>query len=85
MLKLTDDGRSIAGNNILIFRTTYAWENGVVEAPWVVFHNNYFYLFYSSCRFDEKCYNVAVARSTSILGPYEKYPKPILQVKSPET
>jgi beta-xylosidase len=38
----------------------------------------YHYLFYSSNPFDTPVYNVAVARSKALLGPYEKLDQPIL-------
>lgn len=52
MMELSRDGRNITGQNIFIFRTTLSYEHGVVEAPWVVFYGEYFYLFYSSCAFN---------------------------------
>jgi len=42
-------------------------------------------MFYSACGYANKCYSVSVARSEQILGPYEKYNRPILATRNPET
>lgn len=84
-MQLTKDGKSLMGTNIFLFRDTLAWERGIVEAPWVVFENGMFYIFYSSCGYADDCYSVGVARSRDLLGPYEKYPTPILHTRSSQT
>lgn len=77
-IQLTANGKSLAGQNHLLFRDSLAWERGIVEAPWMVLQNGTYYIFYSSCGYADKCYSVGVARSKSIGGPYEKHPTPIL-------
>jgi arabinan endo-1,5-alpha-L-arabinosidase len=47
--------------------------NGSVEAPFIVRHGNYWYLFVSfdrCCRGAQSTYNVVVGRSPSVTGPY---------------
>ena len=42
---------------------TLAFEGGIVEAPWVIYENGFYYLFYSACGYANKCYSVSVARA----------------------
>ncbi|MGI8872513.1 MAG: glycoside hydrolase family 43 protein [Candidatus Limnocylindria bacterium] len=53
--------------------TTAPYEH-LVEAPWVVYRQGTYYLFYSgdNCCADDPAYAVMVARSSSPLGPFEK-------------
>jgi arabinan endo-1,5-alpha-L-arabinosidase len=47
--------------------------NGSVEAPFLIRHGDYYYLFVSfdrCCRGPESTYNVVVGRSRSVTGPY---------------
>lgn len=79
--KLNEDGTRLAGPHVALFRNDAPWEGGVVEGPFVVKHDDQFYLFYSGhgccgpgCR-----YALGVARSKKLLGPWEKCPaNPIL-------
>jgi arabinan endo-1,5-alpha-L-arabinosidase len=47
----------------------------LIEAPWVVFRNGYYYLFYSGdrCCARNPRYAVMVARATHPLGPFENF------------
>ena len=49
-----------------------SWEHALVEGPWVVKHNNTFFLFYSANGFASPRYAIGVARSLSLLGDYSK-------------
>ncbi len=53
----------------------------LVEAPWVVFREGYYYLFYSGdrCCAREPRYAVMVARSRKAEGPFEDLEAPILE------
>ena len=55
------------------------WEGRIVEAPWVVRRGGAFFLFYSGNGYGAGSYAVGVARSASLLGPYEKRGAPILK------
>ena len=56
---------------------------GSVEAPFIVRHGNYWYLFVSfdrCCRGAQSTYNVVVGRSTAVTGPYvDKSGKPMTE------
>jgi len=53
------------------------WEQGIVEAPWVVSRGGELFLFYSGSGYD-KDYAVGVARATALEGPWVKKGPPIL-------
>lgn len=53
------------------------WEGGVIEAPWIVHRDNFYYLLYSGNVYDHR-YRSGVARSPQLLGPYEKHGPPIV-------
>ncbi|HEY8141178.1 MAG TPA: family 43 glycosylhydrolase [Kofleriaceae bacterium] len=76
--KLAADGLSFAGAPVEILRNdSGSWEGGVVEAPWLVKRNGTYYLFYSGNVYDGR-YRTGVARSDSLVGPYQKHGAPIL-------
>lgn len=54
------------------------WEDKIVEAPWFVVRDGYYFLFYSGNGYGDGTYAVGVARSRALLGPYEKRGAPIL-------
>src|SRR5690606_19268465 len=49
--------------------------NILVEGAWIDCHDGYYYLYYSgdNCCGDKANYAVMVARSSSALGPFERY------------
>jgi beta-xylosidase len=74
---LRRDGLALVGRRRELLRNASRWEGSVVEAPEIVAHGGWLYLFYSgntygpapNCR-----YAVGVARSRSALGPWERNP-----------
>jgi beta-xylosidase len=79
--KLNEDGTKLVGEMKEILRNDAPWEGAVVEGPFVVKHENWFYIFYSGsgCCGAGCNYALGVARSHSLRGPYEKCPRnPIL-------
>lgn len=72
---LSDDGLRLVGERRELFRNDARWEGQLVEGPFVLRRNGWFYLFYSGagcCGL--KCnYALGVARSRKLLGPWEKY------------
>ena len=81
-----------AGVAVQLLRSDLPWESGVVEAPWVVTtaprtpssspSSSWLYLFYAG-DFDKQAKPpdhkaIGVARSKTIVGPWEKRPLPIL-------
>ncbi|WP_257452081.1 glycoside hydrolase family 43 protein [Archangium lipolyticum] len=77
--ELSADGLSLVGTRRTLITNDRAWEGGVVEAPWVVARDGYYYLFYSGNAFYNGTYAVGVARATSPLGPFTKASAPILK------
>ena len=80
--QLSEDGLQLLGRPRELIRNTEEWEQTVLEAPSVIRRNNMFYLFYSanSCCGRRCAYAVGVARSPTLIGPWEKYAgNPILR------
>ncbi len=77
---LAPGGLSLAAPPRELFRADAPWEGGLVEAPALLRRNGTFYLVYSAGRCcGRRCnYATGVARSASLLGPWEKRPAPIL-------
>lgn len=78
---LSADGLKLEGEPKELFRNDVEWEGNLVEAPYVLRRGDWFYLFYAgnACCGRGCDYAVGVARSKSLLGPYEKNPaNPIL-------
>ncbi|SEN17177.1 Glycosyl hydrolases family 43 [Stigmatella aurantiaca] len=76
---LSADGLSLVGTRQTLITNDRSWEGGVVEAPWVVAKDGYYYLFYSGNAYYNGTYAIGVARATSPLGPYTKASAPILK------
>jgi GH43 family beta-xylosidase len=76
--ELGADGLSFVGEATEVLTNNInSWEGGVVEAPWVVARDGYFYMFYSGNVYDHR-YRTGVARSDKLMGPYEKLGAPVL-------
>lgn len=76
--QLGEDGLGFVGEPVqVLVNDPNSWEGGVVEAPWVVARDGFFYMFYSGNVYDHR-YRTGVARSASVLGPYEKLGPTIL-------
>lgn len=73
--KLSEDGFKLGGEMKQLIRNDQPWEGNLIEGPAVVKHGDYFYLFYagSGCCGKNCNYGTGVARSKSLLGPYEKF------------
>jgi xylan 1,4-beta-xylosidase len=78
---LAPGGLALAGMPHELFRADADWERGLVEAPALLRHGGMMYLLYSAGRCcGLPCnYVTGVARSRSLLGPWEKRPGPFLQ------
>src|SRR5437868_7069599 len=80
--KLSSEGTKLAGERKELIRNTAAWESSLVEGPFILRHDGYFYMFYSgnACCGRGCNYAMGVARSRALLGPWEKNPaNPILK------
>jgi xylan 1,4-beta-xylosidase len=74
--KLSDDGTQLVGERREIIRNDQPWEGQLVEGPYVLRRDGWFYLFYAGagCCGLRCDYKVGVARSKTLFGPYEKNP-----------
>lgn len=79
MQELSADGLSLVGSSTDLLVNDLAWEGSVIEAPFMLYRNGYYYIFYSGNNYATDKYAVGVARSTAIGGPYTKMTNPILQ------
>src|SRR5829696_692177 len=73
--RLSDDGLVLVGKKVELIRNDpRSWEGSVVEGAFILQRGNWFYLFYSgnACCGRRCNYALGVARSSSLLGPYEK-------------
>jgi xylan 1,4-beta-xylosidase len=78
---LAPGGLALAGVPRELFRADAPWERGLVEGPALLRHDGMFYLVYSAghCCGPNCNYVTGVARSRSLLGPWEKRPGPFLE------
>ena len=78
---LAPGGLALAGVPRELFRADAPWERGLVEGPALLEHDGMFYLLYSAghCCGRHCNYVTGVARSRSLLGPWEKRPGPFLE------
>jgi beta-xylosidase len=78
---LSPDGTRLVGTPREILRNAAPWEAHLIEGPFILRRNGWFYLFYSA---DACCgrncnYKLGVARARALLGPWERAPQnPIL-------
>ena len=77
--ELRKDGISFRGPKRTILRKSFFGERFVTEAPWLMYRDGYYYLFYSSGWYFEAKYHMRVAKAKSPLGPYVKRNLPILE------
>ncbi|MFN7138052.1 MAG: family 43 glycosylhydrolase [Limisphaerales bacterium] len=75
--KLSPDGLKLVGEMKRLIQNDQPWEGALVEGPDVIRKGDYFYMFYAGagCCGKQCSYGTGVARSKSLLGPYEKYSK----------
>ena len=79
--RLTPDGLRLVGRPVMMLRSRARWEAGVVEAPSIVVHGAWTYLFHSGNSYGmPTCgYAMGVARARSLKGPFIRYRRnPIL-------
>ncbi|MDQ3279396.1 MAG: family 43 glycosylhydrolase, partial [Bacteroidota bacterium] len=73
--ELNEERTALVGERKELFRNTEPWEANLVEGVSMVKHGEYFYAFYAAagCCGAACTYGTGVARSKSLLGPWEKY------------
>jgi xylan 1,4-beta-xylosidase len=78
---LSDDGTALIGKPTEILRNAAGWEGHLIEGPFILRRDGWFYLFYSAggCCGRTCDYRLGVARARTILGPWDRNPaNPIL-------
>lgn len=75
---LSDDGLSLAGEPIDLFKQDLEWEGHLVEAPAVVEVDGLFHMFYSANDYGSDRYAVGHATASSPQGPFTKDPDPVI-------
>jgi beta-xylosidase len=75
--RMRADGTGLIGPRHELLRNQDRWEGGVVEAPHVVAHDGWLYLFYSGNTYGQRSchYAVGVARARTLLGPWQRAPR----------
>jgi xylan 1,4-beta-xylosidase len=79
--QMNEERTKLIGEKKELFRNTAPWEMNLVEGVSMVRHGDYFYAFYAAagCCGAACTYGVGIARSKTLLGPWEKYSKnPVL-------
>ena len=79
--EMREDRTALVGEKKELFRADAPWEKGLVEGISIIKHNGYFYALYAgaACCGKTCTYGTGIARSKSLLGPWEKYPgNPVL-------
>ena len=77
--KMTDP-LHLTGTSKLIIKPTIPWEAKVTEGPWMIKHNDIYYLLYSGYGANTKNYAVGYATANNPMGPFTKYPgNPIIK------
>lgn len=78
--ELQPEGTTLTGEPHKLIQNDAPWEGPLVEAPSLIFHDRFYYLFYSANIFSTDRYNIGVARARNVDGPYEKFARnPILK------
>lgn len=80
--RLSADGTKLVGERQELIRNDAPWEAQLVEGPFILRRDGWFYMFYSgnACCGRGCNYALGVARARALLGPWEKNPdNPILK------
>lgn len=80
---LSADGRSLEGAPTALIQADQPWEGPLVEAPTLWRHDDQYLLFYSANAYGDSRYAIGYAVSDTLLGPYEKAPRPMLETSIP--
>jgi beta-xylosidase len=78
--ELNEERTALIGNKKELFRNDQPWEGNLVEGVSMIRHGDYFYAIYAGagCCGAGCSYLTGVARSKSVLGPWEKYKEPLI-------
>jgi hypothetical protein len=67
--QLSSDGLQLLGRPVALLSGDLPWENGIVEAPDMVFAGGHFWLFFSGNWFNQPAYGIGVAQCAGPVGP----------------
>jgi xylan 1,4-beta-xylosidase len=83
-MEMKEDRTALIGEKKELFRNQEPWEKNLVEGVSMIRHGQYFYAFYAAagCCGAGCTYVSGVARSKSLMGPWEKYSKNPLLVSN---
>lgn len=77
--RLSDDGRSLVGEDRIVLCNDLDWEGHLIEGPFVTRQNGRYWLFYAGNDFSTPSYGIGVAVADHPLGPYLKQGEPLLR------
>ncbi|HYC29536.1 MAG TPA: family 43 glycosylhydrolase, partial [Chitinophagaceae bacterium] len=74
-MQMNEERTALTGEKKELFRNDNPWEGNLVEGVSMMRHGGYFYAFYAAnaCCGRACTYGIGIARSKSLLGPWEKY------------
>jgi xylan 1,4-beta-xylosidase len=74
-MEMNEERTKLVGEKKELFRNDAPWEANLVEGVSMIKHGDYFYALYAAagCCGGTCSYGIGIARSKSLLGPWEKY------------
>jgi beta-xylosidase len=80
--RMSEDGRSLIGQDQIVLSNDMDWEGHLIEGPFVTRQNGRYWLFYAGNDFSTPAYGIGVAVADHPLGPYTKQEEPLLKSTS---
>jgi len=77
--RISEDGRSLLGEDRIVLRNDQDWEGHLIEGPFVTYQDGRYWLFYAGNDFSTPAYGIGVAVADQPLGPYTKQSEPLLK------
>jgi hypothetical protein len=77
--RISEDGRSLIGEDRIVLTNDLDWEGHLIEGPFVTLQNGRYWLFYAGNDFSTPAYGIGVAAADHPLGPYTKQGEPLLK------
>jgi arabinan endo-1,5-alpha-L-arabinosidase len=77
--RISDDGRSLIGEDRIVLANDQDWEGHLIEGPFVTYQAGRYWLFYAGNDFGTPAYGIGVAVADHPLGPYTKQGDPLLR------
>lgn len=77
--RISEDGRSLVGENRIVLTNDKDWEGHLIEGPFVTYQEGRYWLFYAGNDFSTPAYGIGVAVADHPLGPYTKQEEPLLR------